>query len=72
MKTSLNIPNDMLNELLRRTKSKTKKDAILTAISEYNRRARQSDLTKYLGTLPSLISAKELQEMRNSRVKNGR
>ncbi len=38
MKTSLDIPEKELMDVMRFTKAKTKRDAIVTAVREYNQR----------------------------------
>ncbi len=38
MKTTIDIPDASLNALLKLSRAKTKRDAILTAVDEYNRR----------------------------------
>ena len=38
MKTTIDIPDSVLQELLDNTQAGTKREAVLTAIEEYNRR----------------------------------
>jgi len=64
MKTSLDIPDELLAELMRFTKTRTKKSAIITAITDYNQRRRMQNLTKHLGTLDKLMTQEELKMMR--------
>jgi hypothetical protein len=45
MKTSLDIPDRELKDALRFTKAKTKREAIVTAVMDYNRRERMAALT---------------------------
>ncbi len=44
VKTSLEIPDKELRDLLRFTKAKTKRQAIVSAIVDYNRRKRMAAL----------------------------
>ena len=37
MKTTVDIPDEELEELIRHTGARTKRDAIVTAISDFNR-----------------------------------
>ncbi len=64
MKTTIDIPDRMLRELLDRTGAETKRDAVLLAIEEYNRRRRMADLVKTLGTFEDFMSQSELDTMR--------
>ncbi len=50
MKTSLEIPDQEMKDVLRFSKAKTKRDAIVTAVMEYNRRHKMAELIKYSGT----------------------
>ena len=64
MKTTVDIPKKMLEDLIRNTSAKTKKDAILTAIREYNYRKQSADLTRILGTFSEIMDRDELEQMR--------
>ena len=64
MKTSLDIPDQVLNDLLRLSQKTTKKDAILTAITEYNQRRRVQKLTRHIGTLDKFMTKKDLRKLR--------
>jgi len=66
MKTTIDIPDNMLAELIRNTESRTKKEAVLAAISEYNRRKRMAQLTDLLGTFVDLMDKDELANMREN------
>jgi hypothetical protein len=50
MKTTVDIPDAELRDAMRFTKARTKREAIVTAIEEFNRRRRMADLVKYSGT----------------------
>ena len=64
MKTSLDIPEKELRDALRFTKSKTKREAIVTAVMEYNRRNRMAALARYGGSSDTFMTADELMKMR--------
>ncbi len=64
MKTTVDIPQEMLKELIRNTSAKTKKDAILSAIREYNYRKQSAKLTRILGTFSEIMDRDELEQMR--------
>lgn len=64
MKTTVDIPDDELKDVVRFTRAKTKRDAIVTAIVDYNRRRRLAELVRHSGTCEDLISVEELQSQR--------
>ena len=64
MKTSVDIPDDLLEEAQRRAGAKTKREAILTALEAYNQRGRMADLTRHLGTCADLMRPEELERLR--------
>ena len=45
-------------------KAKTKREAIVTAIQDFNRRKRMAELTKHAGTCTDLLSIEELLQQR--------
>ena len=66
MKTSVDIPREMLEEAMRMTGAKTKREAIVTAVADFNRRTRMAALARHLGTCDDLISPAELADLRAS------
>ena len=64
MKTTIDIPDDELEEIMRLTGSKTKKEAVVTAIREFNRRRQLEEVLARLGTFKDVMSQEELREMR--------
>jgi Arc/MetJ family transcription regulator len=64
MKTTIDIPEAMLKEAMRNSKAETKRDAVLAALDEYNRRRRQAKLIRHLGTFKDFMTPEELQRMR--------
>jgi hypothetical protein len=63
MKTSVDIPDGALRELLKLTKAKTKREAIVTAIDDYNRRRRMAALAKHSGAFHSLMSNEDIEAL---------
>jgi len=61
MKTSVNIPDEEFHDLLRFTRAKTKREAIVTAIADFNRRRRMALLVKHSGAFPSLMTNEEIE-----------
>jgi hypothetical protein len=51
MKTTLNIPDDLVNKTMRLSGSKTKTAAIVTAMKEYIRRKKLEQIVELEGTL---------------------
>jgi Arc/MetJ family transcription regulator len=66
MKTTIDIPDDDLSEAMRLTGAKTKREAVLAAIRDFNRRRRLAELTRHAGTCEGLITAAQLQSQRRN------
>ncbi len=64
MKTTVDIPERELEDAIRFTKAKTKREAIVGAIVDFNRRMRMAELARYAGTCVDMISPQELQAAR--------
>jgi Arc/MetJ family transcription regulator len=64
MKITVDIPDADLEEAMRLTRAKTKKEAIVTAIRELNRKREIAECVTHAGTCDQLISAEELQSQR--------
>lgn len=67
MKTTVDIPDELLKDAMRYSGASTKREAVLAALEEFNRRRRQADLIKYLGTFRDFITPEELAESRSAR-----
>jgi|JI9StandDraft_1071089.scaffolds.fasta_scaffold751251_2 hypothetical protein len=64
MKTTIDIPEKILSEVLLYSKMKSKKDAIITAMEEYVQKKKMEKFASKLGTLENLISNSELQKLK--------
>jgi hypothetical protein len=64
MKTTVDIPDNELEDAIRFTRARTKREAIVTAIADFNRRRRMAELVKRAGSCPDLMAVEELQRMR--------
>jgi len=64
MKTTIDIPDNDLADAMRFTGAKTKREAIVTAIQDFNLRKRMAELVKHAGTCADLIGVEELQSQR--------
>jgi hypothetical protein len=67
MKTTVDIPDKELLDLMRVTAARTKRDAILQAIREFTRKRKLSEVAKMLGTFTDFMSQDELRRMREDR-----
>lgn len=64
MKTTADIPEDELQEAVRHAGAKTKREAIVTALRDYNRRRRLARLAEAFGTLERFMTQDDLRRMR--------
>ena len=71
MKTTVEIPDHELRDLVRFTRAKTKRAAIVTAIEDFNQRRRMAALVKHSGTFRSLPTNDEIEAL-ESREPHGR
>jgi len=67
MKTTIDIPDEELKEAIRHTGAKTKKDAVVRALKEFNRRQRLAKLASMLGTFKDFMTPEELEIMREDK-----
>jgi hypothetical protein len=59
MKTTIDIPDRELRDAMRFTKARTKREAVVTVLEEFNRRCRMSELVKYSGTFSDSFPTNE-------------
>jgi Arc/MetJ family transcription regulator len=63
MKTTIDIPDDSLRQAIRHTGAKTKRDAVVIALAEFNRRCRLEELAERLhGSCPNFMNQENLQQ----------
>jgi len=67
LKTTVDIPDKELRDVIRFTRARTKREAIVAAISDFNQRRRLAELVKHAGTCEDLITVEELQSQRRRR-----
>jgi Arc/MetJ family transcription regulator len=68
MKTTIDIPDKSLREAIKHTGAKTKRDAVVTALTEFNRRRRLEELAERLhGSCPNFMTQEGLRQMREDR-----
>lgn len=66
MKTTIDIPDQVLEEALAHTGARTKREAIVTAVEDYNQRKRTAALARHLGTCSNLMTPEDLERLRSS------
>jgi hypothetical protein len=64
MKTTDDIPEKELEDAMRFTKAKTKREAIVAAIVDFNRRRRVAELARHAGTCDGFMTVEDLQQHR--------
>jgi Arc/MetJ family transcription regulator len=69
MKTTVDIPEQMLAEAMRHTRAKSKREAIVTAIEDFNRHKRMAELVKYSGTSDTLLSNEQIEDLDKKRLR---
>jgi hypothetical protein len=62
MKTTIDIPDEALRDAIRFAGAKTKRDAVLACIEEFNRQHRMAELVKLLGTFGKDFPSHEQME----------
>jgi Arc/MetJ family transcription regulator len=75
MKTTIDIPEDELKEAMRFTKAKTKREAVVRVLTEFNRRRRMAELVRYSGTFSDCFPTNdqiEAVDRENDRELHGR
>ena len=70
MKTTVDIPENELADAIRFTRAKSKREAVVLAIADFNRRRRIAELASYAGTCPDLMTVDGLREQRRRRVES--
>ena len=68
MKTTIDIPEIALEEAMKFTGAKTKREAVVNAVEDFNRRHRLAALVERLhGSCPDFMSQADLRRMRQDR-----
>lgn len=69
MKTTLDIPEKLLADAMKAAGVATKRDAVLRALEEFNRRDRLRKLAGRLGSSDTFMSPEELSELRERELR---
>lgn len=64
MKTTIDIPENELKQVMKFTGAKTKKAAVVFALKEFNKKQRLANLAGMLGTFEDFMTQDELKIMR--------
>lgn len=64
MKTTVDIPDHDLKEVMKHTKARSKTEAVARAVADYNRRQRLTKLAGKLGTFRDLVTRDQLLKSR--------
>ncbi len=67
MKTTIDIPDKDLTEAIKYTGAKTKREAVVYAIKDFNKRQRLVELSKILGTFKDFMTQEDLKIMREDK-----
>lgn len=65
MKTTVEIPDAALRDLMGFTKARTKRAAIVQAIDDFNKRQRMARLIGYAGTFKEFMTQEDLARLRD-------
>ena len=64
MKTTIDIPREQLEEALRHTQARTKREAVVTALADFNLRRRLAQVVESFGTFEHFLTHEELRRLR--------
>ena len=67
MKTTVDITDNILKEVIFYSKAKTQKRAILTAMEEYIRLRKSEKIAEQLGQFENFFSSSDLKKMREDK-----
>ena len=68
MRTTIDIDDEILKEVMEKSGAKSKKNAIVTAMKDYLRLKRREELKNLIGSYDKFnLDLKDLRKMRNER-----
>lgn len=70
MKTTIDIPEKELRDAIRFTKARTKKEAVVKAMEDFNRRRRMAELIRHSGAFTSLMTNDEIEALEARRLRH--
>lgn len=72
MKTTIDIPDDVMEEAMRHTGAHTKREAVVTAIEKFNKRKRLEALNaRVRGSFKNFMTQEDLKVMREDKKTGG-
>lgn len=66
MKTTIDIPEKELKDAMRFTGATTKREAVVTALMDFNRRKRVAALARHFGVSDTFLTHAELMKLRQA------
>ncbi|MGF1483558.1 MAG: type II toxin-antitoxin system VapB family antitoxin [Opitutales bacterium] len=72
MKTTVDIPEAALNELMAHTKANTKREAIIAAVDAYNQKQRVAAAIQLRGSFKEIMTPDELSQLRDADLNDSR
>ena len=66
MKTTIDIPEMELRDAMRFTGATTKREAVVTALKDFNRRRRIAALSRHFGASNTFMTHAELMKLRQA------
>lgn len=68
MRTTIDIDDELLKEVMEKSGAKSKKNAIVTAMKDYLKSKRREELKNLIGNFDEFnLDLKDLRKMRNER-----
>jgi Arc/MetJ family transcription regulator len=67
MRTTIDLPEALLDEVQRTTKATTRRDALVIALEDYLRRQRRSRVIGAAGTMDVDLDVRTLRDLGNGR-----
>lgn len=64
MKTTIDIPEKELRDAMRYTGARSKREAVVAALVDFNRRQRLQRLAQQFGSFDELLTHEELRRLR--------
>ena len=64
VRTTLDIPEDLMSDVRRLSEAKTKREAVVAAMEEYVRQREQQEFLDLLGTFRYHLTQEDLRKLR--------
>lgn len=65
MKTTIDIPDAVMQDALRVSGARSKREVVVNALREYVRRKRIAELARHAGTCDEIMTVEELRQLRS-------